>query len=843
MKRRIATAAVLLCTLSATPAASADDMAGHWAAAEVLAAREAGLVNGFPDGTYRPDKSVTRAEFIKLMVRVRGLPPVAGTGGFTDLAGHWLAEQGYIQAAADAGLVQTSDYGDSPELEADQPINRVEAAVLMARTANRLGAAQTLLKATLPFTDPVPEWATGFVAAVNATGIFKGNGDGTFGAEAYLTRAQAAAIALRALEARKAATVPVWEANSWQVSTLPHRARQVTASWDGTLYWFGLNPGELYRMAPSKEPELLATLDFAYDTPIAAGPDAVYVAQGFKVLRITPDGQVSTWAGGDEAGYRNGAGSDARFGNIYGMCTGPDGHLYVTEDGRVRGVDTRGRVSTVAGLTPRQEYVLTYGTTGDVAVNLSESPEGPAYLVRMAPAGCAVDAAGNLYVADHSGSIQQMTPDGWVSWYAGGAGLGDGAVAEAGFGPVKAMTAADPWGNIWLLDSYERVRRITPDGHVYTVAGGGGTATMFEIKIKGTRYPGWVPAGQTADGPGPDARLGAPMSIALAGGVLYVTDGNQGLRAITGSTDWYPGEKNVVLHPQMDNPGFFAEGGGRYRPEQVRLPVALYTPAEGVGLLAGSERVAETHHPLYTLEWPATAGRHVLTPSVRLPDGRWVDGAPREVEVAADGWSTGHAALVVPRDGSWLRGTVELKALSYGKEAELMVDGQTVVRGTGLITAKWDTTQVADGIHEVTLVVNGNSLTGKRVRVSNGPLPPPEPEGDGYVLFLGDRRHIYSGRVPPQLLEGVPVVPFHETAAALDYKTAWDPDARLLTVTGGTVLVTLHVDTGEAQGLSAPLTVKVAQRGDEFLVDWGFFMTLTGRAGLFDKSNQFIVLQ
>lgn len=337
----------------------------------------------------------------------------------------------------------------------------------------------------------------------------------------------------------------------------------------------------------------------------------------------------------------------------------------------------------MAGLTPQQEYAY-LARTGVEPVSVYETAEGPAYLARMNPTGCAADAAGNLYIAGEGGTVSKLTPDGMVSWYAGGLGYGDGAAAEAGFGRIRAMTAADPWGNLWLLDAYDRVRRIAPDGHVCTAAGSGGKVSKWYNSTKEQWYPLWVAATEQADGPGPDARFPGAQGLTMANGQLYLTDGSQSLRTITGRTDWYPGEKSAVLHPDMDDFVFISEGNGRYRPELVRMPVTLYSPAEGVGLRIDGQPAAEAHHPFYTLQWPATVGRHLATLRVLLPDGRWVEGPSREVDVAEDGWSTNRPAIIRPRHGSWLQGLIEIQAVNYGKEAALKVDGQVLARG-GLI--------------------------------------------------------------------------------------------------------------------------------------------------------------
>lgn len=62
------------------------DMAGHWAAADVERAAELGIIGGYEDGTFRPDASLTRAQFVTILYRQAGRPAVTGTTPFTDIA-------------------------------------------------------------------------------------------------------------------------------------------------------------------------------------------------------------------------------------------------------------------------------------------------------------------------------------------------------------------------------------------------------------------------------------------------------------------------------------------------------------------------------------------------------------------------------------------------------------------------------------------------------------------------------------------------------------------------------------------------------------------------------------
>ncbi len=849
--QRLKRSVVLLCTvLIVSSSASAvsgpagfADMAGHWAQATVEAATQAGLVNGYPDGNYRPDEPVTRAQFVKLMVQVRGLAPQPGDGGLSGVEGHWLAEQGYIQPAVDAGLVEPTDYGQL-DLQPDVYLTRQEAAVFAVRAMNRLGAALTLHGASLPYEDEVADWTTGYLAAASSTGVMNGYPNMTFGPQKLVTRAEAAAIALRVQAAYKAEEVPVWEANSWQVTTLQHAASQVAASPDGTLYW--VEPGgQVWRQPRESQPELLGTIENYVPGPLAAAPQGLYFAQGARILFLSTDGRTSQVAGGDQPGFRDGPVGQALFLGINGLCSDVRGNLYVTEGhdpGRVRRVAPWGQVSTLAGLTPRQEAAVEFGgVMYGQAASLNSGTEGPGYLVRLNhPTSCAVGSGGHLFVVVEGGNIQKITPDGQVTWVAGGPWGSDGSVVEAGFGTIRSLEA-DPWGNLWLLDSFERVRRLTPDGHAYTVAGGGGSAVR--LRWRDMYYPSFAPDQRQVDGLGPDARFEAPNSLALTGGEIYVTDQNK-LRKVTGHTGWYPADKAVVLQPATDDLQFLAFSEGTFRPGPARLSVALYAPAEAVGLRADGHMVTEVHHPLYTLRWDALPGQHRITPMVRWPDGRWEQASSRAALASEEGGATDRATLISPRPRSWLSGIVELKAISYWQEAVLEVDGREVARGSGLLSAAWDTTKVSDGFHRVILRMGEAEPGFAEVYVGNGGFPQYEHESNGFVAYFFGQRYTYSGKVLPQTIDNTDVLPFHETARALGYKSSWDPSSRLLTVSRGAQTATLNVDTGETTGLKWPQkAAKVVQQGDEFLVDWLFFTTLTEAQGMADITNQIVVFR
>ncbi len=110
------------CTLS--------DISGHWAEAYIQIAASAGVVHGYEDGTFRPDATITRAEFVKLVVVAAQMTAVEGTVTFQDISGHWAAS--YILNAATNGVVHGMT---ETTFAPDSNITRAQAAKIIAISA------------------------------------------------------------------------------------------------------------------------------------------------------------------------------------------------------------------------------------------------------------------------------------------------------------------------------------------------------------------------------------------------------------------------------------------------------------------------------------------------------------------------------------------------------------------------------------------------------------------------------------------------------------------------------------------------------------------------------------
>jgi hypothetical protein len=223
---------------------------------------------------------------------------------------------------------------------------------------------------------------------------------------------------------------------------------------------------------------------------------------GFTFTGTVP--QVSTFAGnGAGAGYADGTQGAALFNNPYGIAIDAGGNIYESDrnNHRIRKITPAGVVTTLAG-----SGAAGWNDATGTAAQFNQ------------PAGLAVDAGGNVYVADaQNHRIRKITPGGVVTTFAGSgvAGWNDATGTAAQFNAPYGV-AVDGAGNVYVGDgNNHRIRKITSGGVVTTFAGSG--------------VAGWNDATGTA------AQFNAPTFVALDGsGNLYVGDElNHRIRKIT----------------------------------------------------------------------------------------------------------------------------------------------------------------------------------------------------------------------------------------------------------------------------------------------------------------------
>lgn len=208
----------------------------------------------------------------------------------------------------------------------------------------------------------------------------------------------------------------------------------------------------------------------------------VYVADAYNnaIRKITPEGTVSTFAGSVSAGSFDGSGVDAQFNFPNGVAVDESGNVYVADtfNFRIQKITQTGGVNTLAG---------------GILNGFADNANGALASFRS-PYAVVIDASGNLYVADSNNhSIRKITPAGAVSTLAGSGlkGAIDGTGTAASFNIPQAL-AVDASGNVYVADTYNHnIRKITPAGVVTTFAGsttagfsdGMGTSSKFSYPM------------------------------------------------------------------------------------------------------------------------------------------------------------------------------------------------------------------------------------------------------------------------------------------------------------------------------------------------------------------------
>jgi len=178
------------------------DIYYHWAREQVVSSVKAGLVVGYPDGTFRPDQAITRAEFYALLVRSRGISPESQAPPvFQDLTPtHWAYP--FVSAAIKAGYLGLSPYPLT--LEPDAAITRKEIAQAAVRALGWESIALSRANARPTFPDALLYPFAPYIQVAEECGLIKGYPDGAFRPDGFATRAEVLAV----LERMKNPTPP-----------------------------------------------------------------------------------------------------------------------------------------------------------------------------------------------------------------------------------------------------------------------------------------------------------------------------------------------------------------------------------------------------------------------------------------------------------------------------------------------------------------------------------------------------------------------------------------------------------------------------------------------------------
>lgn len=166
------------------------DSRNHWAQQYIGLLLEKGTIGGFPDGTFKPDDGITRAQFAAIVVKALGLPPAGRNAEFKDLSDkHWAYKA--ISSAVEGGLV-----GGFPDgsFRPEDKLTRTQALVILAKALQGGSAAPRLLDR---YRDgqQVPAWAIPAVAKAAQAGILVNYPDSfAIRANDLATRAEVAAL-------------------------------------------------------------------------------------------------------------------------------------------------------------------------------------------------------------------------------------------------------------------------------------------------------------------------------------------------------------------------------------------------------------------------------------------------------------------------------------------------------------------------------------------------------------------------------------------------------------------------------------------------------------------------
>ncbi len=288
----------------------------------------------------------------------------------------------------------------------------------------------------------------------------------------------------------------------------------------------------------------------------AAGSLYIADVDNHRVRKVTSDGTITTVAGNGTQGWSgdNGNAVNASISDVTGVALDRFSNLYIADasNRRVRKVTPNGAITTIAG-------------TGVEGFSGDGGPAAEAMLGR--PAGLAVDAAGNLYIADSTNHrIRRIDTNGIITTVAGNGIAGfsgdDGPAIQASL-QFPIGVAVDSFLNLYIADGdNNRIRKVTPSGTIRTVAGGGAG-----------RFSG-------DGGPATAAALNIPEDVALdAAGNLYIADaGNNRVRKVDSN-----GTITTVAGTGADG---FSGDGGPSTSAMLNFPWGLATNSAGYLFIA-----------------------------------------------------------------------------------------------------------------------------------------------------------------------------------------------------------------------------------------------------------------
>lgn len=384
------------------------------------------------------------------------------------------------------------------------------------------------------------------------------------------------------------------------------RIRKVDASSNITTLAGTGFPG----FAGDGKPATSATLTLPSGVALDASGN-VYIADqwNLRLRKVDSSGNINTVAGNGGFTYSGDGGpaTRAQLNTPLGVAVDPAGNLYIADSRNrvVRKVGTDHTISSFPGTSLINPRGLVADSAGNIYVADSQDNRvkrigadgsvvtiagngsggfagdgGPATNAMLnVPAGLAIDKNNNLYIADFANNrVRIVTPDGTINTLAGSgfqnySGDNASAVAAGLNGPLAV--AVDSAGNVYIADSNNHaIRKVTTDGLIHTAAGTG------------------VPGSGGDGGPPTSAQIAAPSGLVIdRAGNLYVSDSTMRIRKIVpdlvittiagNGISGYSGDNGIATLATLDGPAGLAldASGDLYIADSINNAVRVLQPA------------------------------------------------------------------------------------------------------------------------------------------------------------------------------------------------------------------------------------------------------------------------
>ncbi|WP_138754327.1 S-layer homology domain-containing protein [Paenibacillus sinopodophylli] len=176
---------------SEVPSTNFVDTEGHWAAPAIHKLADQNILGGFPDGSFQPDKQISRAEYMAVMYRLLKLDTAAGESSFGDISSSaWYSK--YVKGLSEAGIVTGFQDGS---FKPNQELTREEAFVILYRAlGDQLTPSTETSQSAFSDRSSVASWAQEAIDALTKAGLIKGYEDGSLRPKEKITRAEIASI-------------------------------------------------------------------------------------------------------------------------------------------------------------------------------------------------------------------------------------------------------------------------------------------------------------------------------------------------------------------------------------------------------------------------------------------------------------------------------------------------------------------------------------------------------------------------------------------------------------------------------------------------------------------------